>query len=358
MATREENNTEELHDENEQVVEDENLDEAETHDMENAENQSVKASKKAEDSTKLAPARKGDKRNSDPMPKSKAGKVSAMYDKMSEMTNEDLEGLFAKFMGDKLAEDSVDTKTEVEVEADFSEDLDALINQEATLSEDFKSNAGVIFEAALKSQVKQNVARLESSYEEKLEESTQELREDLVNKVDSYLNHVVETWMEENQLAIETGLRTEISESFMNDLRDLFEASYIDVPESKEDLVDGLAEQVEDLEERLNGSTGKLLKVSEELETLKRTAIVAEVAEGLADTQAEKLLSLVEDVDYEDEESFKAKVVTIKESYFDKKGDKPKGITEVTNSEDDSEEVEVDSRMDKYLQAIRKTNKS
>ena len=168
------------------------------------------------------------------------------------------------------------------------------------------------------------------------------------------MNYVVEQWIEDNKVAIETGLRTEIAENFMNNLKDLFTESYIEVPESKVDLVDELAESVEELEDQLNGSTAKLIEMAEELEGYKRDAVIAEASKDLADTQAEKLKSLAESVDFEDEETFAQKVNTIKESYFNKKAT---GGEEEIIDEEDAYEVTSGDSMSSYLSAIKKTSK-
>ena len=161
--------------------------------------------------------------------------------------------------------------------------------------------------------------------------------------------------MEENKVAVQSGLRTEIAEKFMNNLKDLFIESYIEVPESKVDLVDELAENVEELENALNETTAKNISMQEELEVLKRDAIIREHSSGLAETQVEKLKGLVEDIDFDDAESFAAKVKTVKESYFTKKVTEAADIVE----EDDNGEtiVQASGAMAQYLTAIQKTNK-
>jgi hypothetical protein len=284
------------------------------------------------------------------VPKTKAGMVNAMYQKMNAMKKQDLQAAYGKMMGenvevqDELVAGNIDTTAE----------LDALVESEATLSDEFKQKTAVIFEAAVKSKLSEEVSRLEEQYQEELAEEVQAIRSDLVEKIDSYMNYVVESWMEENKLAIQNGLRTEIAEGFMEKMKDLFVESYIDVPESKVDLVDELASQVEELEEKLNAQTGESIKLSEELEQYKRDAIVTEAARGLADTQVEKLKVLVENVDFNDAESFASKVATIKESYFSKQ------INEDTSVVDEEPEqtVEVSSTMDSYLQAIRNSAKN
>jgi hypothetical protein len=314
----------------EQDVElDEEIEEA--HDPKNAEAQSIAATDKAGDATKAAPKRKGDKSNSEPMQKGTPG---------------DPEKHSAKGM---KAED-------VEFDGDFSDDLNALVESEATLSEEFKAKTAVIFEAAVKSKIATEVNRLEEEYAQQLDEEVSSLKEDLVEKVDSYLNYVVEQWMEDNKLAIQSGLRSEIAEGFMDKLKDLFVESYVEVPESKVDLVDELATANEELEEQYNEAVAKAMAIQEELELYKREAIIREASRDLAETQVEKLTKLAESIDFESEEAFAQKVTTLKESYFSQKT-ATSPIAE--NVEDDTadEAVETSVAMESYLQALRKTIK-
>jgi len=344
----------ELHDE----VTDEVVEEG-THDPKNAEAQSVASVDKAENAGKTAKKRKGDNTKQDPMPKmpgTKAGMINAAFNHMSAMRKEDLAIALKKLMSEdvELDADEADAAPALNYEADFSDDLNALINNEATLSEEFKDKASIIFEAAIKSKLSEEIDRLEEKYNEELEAEIESTKSDLVEKVDSYLNYVVENWMEENKLAIQTGLRTEIAEEFMGKLKDLFTESYIEVPEGKVDLVDELAETVEELEEKLNAQTSQAIAMAEELESYKRDAIIAEAARGLADTQVEKLKSLVEDVDFDDEETFADKVATIKESYFNKAKAESAGFD---SEEDEDETVEVSGSMAQYLNALKATSK-
>jgi len=166
---------------------------------------------------------------------------------------------------------------------------------------------------------------------------------------------VVEQWMEDNKLAIQTGLRAEIAEGFMDKLKDLFVESYVEVPESKVDLVDELAEANEELEEQVNVATAKSIELAEELEGYKREAVIREASKDLAETQVEKLKSLAENIDFEDEDTFASKVKTIKESYFSKKTTESV-IEESIDDEAADSEVEVSPMMEQYLQAIRKSS--
>lgn len=351
----------ELHDDENEIMEAQH-----GHDPKNAEAQSVASVDKAGDATGSAPKRKmaggtaGDNTTQDPMPKmpgTKAGIINAMYKEMNNMSTGQLKSLLQSTMSEDVDQEN-DTEAEavIEYKADFSDDLNAIMENEATLSEEFKEKTATIFEAAIRSKLSEEIDRLEEKYNEELEAEVASTREGLVEKVDSYLNYVVENWMEENKLAVQTGLRTEIAEGFMNGLKDLFTESYIEVPESKVDLVDDLAEQVEELEEKLNDTTANAIEMAEELEVYKRDAIIAEATKDLADTQVEKLKSLVADIDFDNEETFIQKVTTVKESYFTKKAN---NVTESADFDTDTEDdtVEVSGSMAQYLTALKTTSK-
>ena len=300
-----------------ELDDDENV--VEAHDPKNAEEQSVAATKAAEGAGKTASARKGDKKNSDKSDLKATTKPSGLQ-----------------------AEDM-----------DFSEDLEALMDEEATLSEGFKGKAAIIFEAAMKSKLNQEVERLEENYATQLSEEVETFKADMVEKVDGYLNYVVENWMKENEVAIHNGLRTEIAEEFMDKLQALFTESYIAVPDSKVDLVDDLAEQNEALEAKLNDQTDAMITMKEELEVFKRYEVIREAARDLAETEVEKLVKLSEDVDFVSEEVFTDKVATIKEAYFKKA--KAATDTLIEEASEDETLEEVSESMSHYLKALRKT---
>ena len=333
------------------------------HDPKNAEAQSVAATDKAADATGTAGARSmpggtaKDNTKKDPMPKTKAGLIAAMVHDLQGKDKKTLAAMYNNkmqysgtdeeaFEGEPIAE-----KQEAEVQVDFKDDLKALVAEEATLSDEFKQKAETIFEAAINTKVNAEIDRLEEKYNEELAEEIESTKADLVEKVDNYLNYVVENWMEENKLAIQNGLRTEIAEDFMTKLKDLFEESYIEVPEGKVDMVDDLADQVEELEKTVNESTKKAIDMAVELEGYKRDAIIREATKDLAETQVEKLKKLAENVDFEDEETFTQKVAQLKESYFAKKITSQEG--EIV--EDDTPSVETSDSMASYLNAIKKT---
>ena len=290
-------------------------------------------------------------------PKTKAGMINAVMAKMQNMSKAKLQASYGGYMSDDVNAESFEGEAVAEdaAEYDFSGDLNALVESEATLSDGFKDKAATIFEAAVKSKLSEEISRIEESYSVELAEEIASTKSDLVEKIDSYLNYVVENWMKENQIAIQSGLRAEIAENFMNGLKDLFVESYVDVPEAKEDLVDDLAEQVEELEDALNSQTAKNIEMTEELELFQRYEVIREHAHGLAETEVEKLAKLSEDLDFIDEETFSAKVKTIKESYFTKEAKSLEvGADLVEDTADDA--VEINSSMDVYLQALRKTS--
>jgi len=290
-------------------------------------------------------------------PKTKAGIINAVMSKMQNMSKAKLQASYGgmeKMMTQAYEETEAVDDALSEAEYDFSGDLNALVESEATLSDGFKDKAATIFEAAIRSKLGEEIGRIEESYAEELAEEIASTKSDLVDKIDSYLNYVVENWMKENQIAIQSGLRAEIAENFMNGLKDLFVESYVDVPEAKEDLVDDLAEQVEELETALNSQTAKNIEMTEELELFQRYEVIREHAHGLAETEVEKLAKLAEDLDYIDEETFSAKVKTIKDSYFTKEA-KPLEVG-ADLVEETTADADISSSMDVYLQALRKTS--
>ena len=305
-------------------------------------------------------------------PKTKAGMINAMVNGVmkhgQEKTKDEVQSVYASVM--KMMNGDDDDKKEGYDKASFQPEgdviaendaidtakaeLNSLVNNEATLSEEFKEKTAVIFEAAVKSKLSDEIDRLESQYKEELAEEVSSTKSELVEKVDSYLNYVVENWIKENEIAVENGLRTEIAEGFMDKLKDLFNESYIQVPESKVDLVDELAEQVEELETKLNETTQKVIDQSGEIEEMTKDRIINESASDLADTQVEKLKSLVNDLDFENEEKFKEKVDTIKEAHF----------SQETGSSDESPMIEEDGHdevmetspnMERYVSTLKKT---
>ena len=231
---------------------------------------------------------------------------------------------------------------------DVSEDVNAL-TEGHDLSEEFKEKASVIFEAAVKSKLREEIQRLEEEKEEQINEFVDGYKDELVEKVDKYLNYVVEQWMTENQLAVERGLKGEIAEDFIAGLKGLFEEHYIDVPNEKYDILESQAQQIEYLENKLNEQIQNSVELKNEVSKYIRESIFVEVSGDLSDTEKEKFESLVTETEYIDEESFRFKLNALKESYFPK----TKTISESVDAQDTSvEDVEVSGSMAKYLQAI------
>ena len=198
----------------------------------------------------------------------------------------------------------------------MKEDVDALFADDSTISEEFKSKVSTIFEARVEDRVSQIQEQIETEYAGMLEEAIETVKADLTEKVDDYLSYVVEQWMEENQIAIESGLRAELTEDFIGGLRNLFAEHYIDVPAEKVDLVDELAGKVEELESKLNEEIERGVSYAKALVESRKNEIAREVTEGLTATQAEKIKSLAESVEFSTEDEYKSKLETIRENYF------------------------------------------
>ena len=213
-------------------------------------------------------------------------------------------------------------------EIDMTDDIEALVADE-DLSEDFKNKAKTIFEAAVASKVKEMISEVEAQSQVDTDAAVEEIKEDLTEKVDSYLNYVAESWVQENELAIERGLKSELTEDFINGLKKLFEEHYVEVPEDKFDVVEELAARLDQQEDKLNEEVAQNISLSQDVEELKREKIISEASKDLADSELEKLKELAEDVDYEDEEKFKEKVSTLKEAYF--KSEKLEAVSDDTN---------------------------
>ena len=255
-------------------------------------------------------------------------------------------------------EDEEEDEDEMDESVDMSDDIDALVADE-DLTEEFKNKAKTIFEAAVSSKVKSSIDEIEAKYEESTREAIEEIKEDLTKKVDEYLGYVAESWVSENELAIERGLKSELTEGFINGLKNLFEEHYVEVPEEKFDVIEELASRNDKLDSDLSEEVANNITLSQEIEELKREKIIREASEGLADSEVEKLKTLAEDVDYENEENFVEKVSTIKESYF--KSDKAEAVSDaesVANNEasfEEPTETILEGDMGRYSAAISKS---
>ena len=256
-------------------------------------------------------------------------------------------------------EDTEDGEEETiaETKYDFSEDVDALVAGEE-LSEEFRLRAATIFEAAVTARVNDEAKALQEAFEATLTEEVESIKTSLAEKVDDYLTYAAENWMKENALQIEHGIKTEMAESFFNGLKGLFMEHNFSVPEEKFNLLDGMAGELDDMENKLNEQIDANVALNKRIGEFVKMEIVNECATGLAETQKEKLASLAEGVEFETEEDFRNKVNTIKESYFTRKAELAESVSEPT--EEASEplvEETVSGSMSKYVDAIARWSK-
>jgi hypothetical protein len=242
-------------------------------------------------------------------------------------------------------------------EEEMSQDMESLFSEDDNISEDFKSKAATIFEARVFDRVTQIEEETEARYAGMLEEAIDTIKADLTEKVDDYLSYVVEQWLAENQIAVESGLRAELTEDFIGGLKNLFTEHYIDVPSDKVDLVEELASKVEELESKLNEEIESGIQLKKSLVESQKTEIAHEVCEGLTATQAEKVKSLAESVDYSTEEEYKDKLETIRENYFPSHAKKAdvKDLHEQVEDGSEKPQTSADPYVASVMQAISKT---
>ena len=238
-----------------------------------------------------------------------------------------------------MGEEEVTDETVIaEDKLDLTADINAMFADDSTISEEFKSKVSTIFEARISDRVTQIQEEIETRYAGMLEEAVESVKSDLTEKVDDYLSYVVEQWMEENQIAIESGLRAELTEDFIGGLRNLFAEHYIDVPAEKVDLVDELAGKVEELESKLNEEIERGVSYAKALVESRKNEIAREVTEGLTATQAEKIKALAESVEFSTEDEYKSKLDTIRENYF------PSGAKKATEAQLNEQFEEEDEK--------------
>ena len=250
------------------------------------------------------------------------------------------------------------SENEVVVEYNVEEDVEALLQGEE-LSEEFREKAKTIFEAALHAKAKEIQTSLEEQYATALAEEVEEIKVALTERVDSYLEYVSSEWLEENALAVESGLKTEITESFMDGMKTLFEEHYVSMPEEKYDVLESMVQKLDDMETKLNEQIERNIALNGKLSESSADRIFGQVAEGLAISQKDKFATLAESVEFESEENYREKLETLKKSYFSEHASAPADETEnLTEEADFSEETKVSSTMDAYLKALSNvTNK-
>ena len=310
------------------------------------------------------------------------GMIKDIYDTLQEMDKEEVSSVLSalKETQEDESEEAIAEESETEsvnidelkqqYEIDVKSDVEALISGEE-LSEEFKEKAAVIFESAVFAKVNEEVNRrietLEEEYRQQLDEGLNETRTEMVQKVDDYLNYVVKEWMQDNELAIEKGIRSEIVEDFMVGLKNLFVEHYIDIPDEKVDLVDDLFAKVEDLEESLNKEIEKGMTMQKDLTEYRKAEAIVSVCEDLTDVQVEKMQKLAEGVDFETDDQYAEKLQVIKENYFPAEGSV---ISEEAGSDDSEPEVlteeevkeveaeaEMSDVMKRYSRALSRTTK-
>ena len=292
-------------------------------------------------------------------PKTKSSKASAKQE--AKDTKKEGEMPWDKDKKDDDEEDEEEDEKEEskkeEIEVNVEEDVAALISGEE-LSEEFKTKAATIFEAAVKSKIAKIRKQIREESKKEQDERIESMQTEMTENMDKYLNYATKEWMEENKLSIETGVRNEVTESFITGLKKLFEEHYIDVPEEKEDVFESLVVEVAELEEKLDTQTQKHMDTVKELNTYKAASIFQTVSEGMVDTDIEKFKELVEDVDYDADEQYAEKLNTIKNSYF--KSDKKDEVVDNKKSAGTNNPVvdgKGDTRMDSVMQAISNLSK-
>ena len=260
----------------------------------------------------------------------------------------------------EVKEEKEDEKKEIKASAkdkvkdmDMKEDVAALTDGEE-LSEEFKAKAATIFESAVKAKLVEEIEKLEGEYETKVAEKVEETKEEIVEKVDAYLNYVVESWMKDNELAIEKGLKSEITEDFIGGMKKLFETHYIDLPDSKFDVVEDQAAQIVKLKEDMNKTLEQNVELNQKIGEFARDEIISDVSSDLAETEKEKLKGLAESIEYVDAADYRGKVETLKNSYFPAQKASDTESNEVAATENMTSDVDLSESMAAYTAAISK----
>jgi len=274
--------------------------------------------------------------------------VKATYDKMKEMMSKTEDTSAEDKEKEALQKEAVEQRIK---SIDVTEHVEALMSGEGDLSDEFKKKAATVFESAVKSKVRDEVTRLQENYDNEIEEGIKSNKAELTEKVDTYMNYVVEEWMKENELAVERGLKGEIAEDFIAGLKQLFEDHYVDIPDDKYDVLQAQSDKIAELEEKVNKTLDESIEFKKSNDDLTRNKVISEMVSDLADTEIEKFKGLTEDVDFGNEEDFKGKLDTLKESYF------PKTIKETTENIDNVEtgpaqDIDVTDSMAAYSKAI------
>jgi len=335
-----------------------------------AESKDVKEDDDEEDSEEEEGEEKDEQKEAREVPKLKSEILAGLVDHLKGLKKEDLSKIYgSQIIGEEEGDDEEDEDEEEAEESkkvkesidqkidelDVSGDVEALVQGEE-LSEEFKTKAATIFETAIKSKVRSELEKIQEENDKQMKELAETSMTSMVEKVDDYLNYVVEQWMSENELAIERGLKGEIAEDFISGLKGLFEDHYIDVPDEKYDILEANLSKIEELEDKLNKQMEENVQLKKAKGELVKESLIANIADGMTDTETEKFQSLVDDVEFSDEDSYTEKLQTIKESYFGT-GKVEAKETETLTEEGSQEEVqEVSGSMAQYMSAIKKDN--
>ena len=256
-----------------------------------------------------------------------------------------------------VAEESEESEeVEVVAEYDVQEDIDALIAGEE-LSEEFQEKARTIFETAINAKVAEIKEQITAKYEEQLVEQVAEIKVELTERVDSYLEYVAQEWIEENQLAVEHGLKTEMTESFLTGMKSLFEEHYVTIPEDRYDVLESMVDKLDEMESKLNEQIDRNVALNKRLAESVADVIFADVTEGLALSQKDKLASLAENVEFDGEESYREKLVTLRESYFPTNSGTQRNDSETISESSEVPSAEVSGLMETYIQTLNRVSK-
>ena len=342
-------------------------DEEEDEEVEESKSESEASTKKEEDDEEEVPA------EALKIPKTKNGMLSAVYEKLNSLKKDELKSKYESILkatsiveeDEEEAEPEEDvkrTKAAIKTEdihIDVKDDVEALVQGEDGLTEEFKKKASTIFEAAVHAKVVEEVNNKLKEIDGETAKDGEAFQKELTEKVDGYLTYVVEEWMSENELAIERGIRSELVEDFMSGLKTLFTEHYIDIPEEKVDMVDDLFTKVEDLETSLDEEINRGVDLQKELAQFKKDDAISEVTKDLADTETEKISKLAEGIEYENQEQYTEKLNVLKESYFPKSDAVTSEITETDETievPDEKMEVKLQEDMEHYTSAIKRYN--
>jgi len=287
---------------------------------------------------------------------SRAGMIGAIVQKLSGFSKSGVSDQYDVIFGKSAPNNSAKNMSSIAGKAKFKEDVEEIF-QGQELAEEFMDKASVIFEASVNARLVAEKAKLEEEMEQKLEEEKVAIEEAMTDKVDTYLTYVAEQWLDENEVAIESSIKVDIAENFMNGLKSLFEENYVSVPEDKLDLAADALAQLEGLEEQLNAEMAEKIELSKRIESLEIDKLVSESSDGLSVSQKEKLSALVEGLEYENLDEFKSKLEVVKEQYFASPSVIAEEVDETPIEEEAEKKAAVDPMMDQYASAISRTIK-